>query len=31
VSGIEGRFGDARLSLDWYPFKHFGFGAGTTA
>jgi len=28
VSGVDGRFGDARLSLDWYPFKHFGFGAG---
>ena len=28
VSGVDGRFSDARLSLDWYPFKHFGFGAG---
>jgi hypothetical protein len=28
ISGIEGRFSDGRASLDWYPFKHFGFGAG---
>jgi len=28
VSGVEGRFSDGRASLDWYPFKHFGFGAG---
>jgi hypothetical protein len=28
VSGIEGRFSDGRASIDWYPFKHFGFGAG---
>ena len=28
VSGIDGRFSDGRASIDWYPFKHFGFGAG---
>ena len=28
VSGVDGRFSDGRVSLDWYPFKHFGFGAG---
>jgi hypothetical protein len=28
ASGVDGRFSDARASLDWYPFKHFGFGAG---
>jgi hypothetical protein len=28
VAGWQGRVGDFRLSLDWYPLKHFGFGAG---
>jgi len=28
VSDVEGRFSDGRASIDWYPFKHFGFGAG---
>lgn len=28
VSNVEGRFSDGRASIDWYPFKHFGFGAG---
>jgi hypothetical protein len=28
VSGWEGKVTDLRGSMDWYPFKHFGFGAG---
>jgi hypothetical protein len=28
VAGWQGSVVDARASLDWYPFKHFGFGAG---
>ncbi len=28
VSGWQGSVTDLRASLDWYPFKHFGFGAG---
>ncbi len=28
VSGWQGSVADLRASLDWYPFKHFGFGAG---
>ena len=28
VSGWEGSVKDLRASLDWYPFKHFGFGVG---
>ena len=28
VSGIEGSLADLRTDLLWYPFRHFGFGAG---
>ena len=28
VAGWEGSVKDLRASLDWYPFKHFGFGVG---
>jgi hypothetical protein len=28
VAGWQGSVADVRGSLDWYPFKHFGFGAG---
>jgi hypothetical protein len=28
VAGWEGSVKDVRASVDWYPFKHFGFGVG---
>jgi len=28
VQGINGRLTDNRISLDWHPFKHIGFGLG---
>jgi hypothetical protein len=28
VGSWKGSVVDSRFSLDWYPFKHFGFGAG---
>lgn len=31
VSGWDGSVIDARASVDWYPFKHFGFGVGYNA
>lgn len=28
VDGVKGNLSDIRLAVDWFPFKHFGFGAG---
>lgn len=28
VDDFEGKVTDFRVSIDWYPFEHFGFGAG---
>jgi hypothetical protein len=28
VQGIDGRLTDNRISLDWHPFRHIGFGLG---
>jgi len=28
VNGQKGGLSDVRASVDWYPFEHFGFGAG---